>query len=1227
MQTAQSRTFVHPGVSHKLSDLDRMKYMVQAGKEPWKTSFVNLQANQYASYNYTVRWSTDSIRVVENLGANYEKFKYDALACYYNALQWYITGDARYAEKSVEILNKMKNIRSIVSATQSLCAGRVIPKLLEGAEIIKNTYPGWKQADIEAFKAMLVYPGYSTTVDYSGAAEHSFYWAMYNGDYGRHGNQGIFGMLGTLQIAVFSDNEIMYDRILRYMRGEAHRPDDLPYVSGPTYVNSGKNTASSNSYFDDYSLYSPYVSNQVQDYGYNEVIKNYIWENGQTQEASRDQGHSQLALGLINNICEIAWNQGDDLYSILDHRPLLGWEYYFRYNLSYVNSFPDQTSAWEPTVASGEFIQRRDRSQRWFSKKINPWNANDTTARTRATMFTDNSYTTATGPKTPMYELTLGHYKSRLNLPVDRFKWLNRADSISRKLFGNERQGFQVDYLGFGSLTFHRADSCPGDPVTFIDKIPTYRMNNVPCKIEAEDYDIFTTNGQGRTFYDLTGTKIANDYRPDSAVTLKPVSVGGFKVSDISAGEWLTYSVFFPEYSQYSVSVNYSAVTTGGKIKIQINGIDKTTDIDLPATGEDIFADFILPQTITLLSGVQSVKILVTGISNTIELNAVSISKALVPAVNDYVSKQSGDYNTASNWQKLNAAGTYSSVTTAPATANNTWILAGHSMTASAAVNAKNLVVSGSLVVGTSTTATFNVTLGTAAAPGSLFVMEGGVLRSTTPNAGYVGTISVFGPTIQVDGQLGSANTTSATGSGFRIYCENEKTTISGSGTCNIARLQPGSANTKNQEMVIDMDMNLMNAATNGATLSLLNGDAGLASKTVTIMENRKVTFTGGSAGLLHQQSNSTAQSNTGGDMNYTILGTLDTGPGGLYFTTSTLTSSLNQQININLGPNANLTVGPKFIMIKSQENQGINFNFASGSNVKYAGTSTTTFSSTAPAGITPATFPTSYSNLNIDNPKGISLLSSATIDKSLSLTSGNLTLGSNNLTLLSGSIIAGGSLASHIITNSTGALTRSTSSSTDNLFPVGVSSKRYDPAVINPVSETVFTVTVDSVFNIAPKNIALTNPTVWNINASESIAANLSFTPSTVTSISNPVIARVLNGSWYETDATITGNTFSAQMNSFSVFATGTLNGFGLKSALNDQEWNNTTFFTLNNELTIQGLVAGDKIFVYNSTGQLVSHSISSTGIISMTLPAKGLYLVEMKNHKTKKTLKLIIN
>jgi hypothetical protein len=48
---------------------------------------------------------------------------------------------------------------------------------------------------------------------------------------------------------------------------------------------------------------------------------------GQMQESGRDGGHAAMALGLAVDICHVAWNQGDDLFSYMDNRMAAGIEY------------------------------------------------------------------------------------------------------------------------------------------------------------------------------------------------------------------------------------------------------------------------------------------------------------------------------------------------------------------------------------------------------------------------------------------------------------------------------------------------------------------------------------------------------------------------------------------------------------------------------------------------------------------------------------------------------------------------------------------------------------------------------------------------------------------------------------------------------------------------------------------------------------------------------------
>ena len=84
--------------------------------------------------------------------------------------------------------------------------------------------------------------GYSNTENYSAKYANylddtkngvTFYWNIYNFDAARFGNQGLFAARSMMAMAIYLDNEIMYDRAYRYLLGMKHLKDDLPYPSGP----------------------------------------------------------------------------------------------------------------------------------------------------------------------------------------------------------------------------------------------------------------------------------------------------------------------------------------------------------------------------------------------------------------------------------------------------------------------------------------------------------------------------------------------------------------------------------------------------------------------------------------------------------------------------------------------------------------------------------------------------------------------------------------------------------------------------------------------------------------------------------------------------------------------------------------------------------------------------------------------------------------------------------
>ena len=63
--------FVHPGISHKKSDLDRMKYMVEAQIDPWYSSYQNMVNDSKSSYNYVVQGKASFTELGRDSKVNY----------------------------------------------------------------------------------------------------------------------------------------------------------------------------------------------------------------------------------------------------------------------------------------------------------------------------------------------------------------------------------------------------------------------------------------------------------------------------------------------------------------------------------------------------------------------------------------------------------------------------------------------------------------------------------------------------------------------------------------------------------------------------------------------------------------------------------------------------------------------------------------------------------------------------------------------------------------------------------------------------------------------------------------------------------------------------------------------------------------------------------------------------------------------------------------------------
>jgi Alginate lyase len=98
--------FTHPGVLVSRSQLDFVKAKVAAGAQPWKGAYDQMVAHPLAaqSRNPSPRAVVECGYISNpNLGCTEER--QDALAAYANALRWYITGDSRYAQKAISIMD------------------------------------------------------------------------------------------------------------------------------------------------------------------------------------------------------------------------------------------------------------------------------------------------------------------------------------------------------------------------------------------------------------------------------------------------------------------------------------------------------------------------------------------------------------------------------------------------------------------------------------------------------------------------------------------------------------------------------------------------------------------------------------------------------------------------------------------------------------------------------------------------------------------------------------------------------------------------------------------------------------------------------------------------------------------------------------------------------------------------------------------------------------------
>lgn len=360
------RVFNHPGVTHTAVELDAIREHISNKEEPWYSDYQKLQTmvpDNMASSSYQ-SVALEAVGRGDNtpVGHDISYFEQSGNAAYFNALQWVITGDEKYAQCTVDILNDWSSTLKVIDGRDRILgAGINSYRYINAAEIIKyyqGGYSGYKDKDFKMFQYVMenvIYP----VIEDLGAPMMA------------NGNWDTASMITMIAIGVVCDNTEIYDRAVK--------------------------------------LY--------QDIHVNGSIAVYVSEWGQSVESFRDQAHAQLGIGYMAEVCQIALNQGNNLYSLYDNRLAKAFNWAAQYNLYNTNGLK-----MEP-------LRDVFGNVKWTSidsEKINR------------------------GELRPVYELPLAYYS---NIQGVDMAWTAKAAGAMRA------QGYvHNDNLNFGTLTTYNGE-------------------------------------------------------------------------------------------------------------------------------------------------------------------------------------------------------------------------------------------------------------------------------------------------------------------------------------------------------------------------------------------------------------------------------------------------------------------------------------------------------------------------------------------------------------------------------------------------------------------------------------------------------------------------------------------------------------------------------------------------------------------------------------------------
>jgi hypothetical protein len=272
--------FAHPGVTVSRAQLDFARDKVLAGAQPWKGAYDQMAASKYADLNRTpTPRATVECGSYSNPNYGCTDEREDAIAAYTDALAWYITRDARYAQKAIQIMDAWSaTITSHTNSNAPLQTGWAGSSWPKAAEIIKYTYTGaWPNSG--RFATML----------------RNVYLPVVIKGSNSNGNWELSMMEAAVGISVFLEDKASYDTAMAKFRTRA-----AAYVYLASDGDLPKTVPSQN------------LNTRDQIVSYWQGQSTFV--TGLTQETCRDFTHTGYGISAISHIAETSRIQGQDLY-------------------------------------------------------------------------------------------------------------------------------------------------------------------------------------------------------------------------------------------------------------------------------------------------------------------------------------------------------------------------------------------------------------------------------------------------------------------------------------------------------------------------------------------------------------------------------------------------------------------------------------------------------------------------------------------------------------------------------------------------------------------------------------------------------------------------------------------------------------------------------------------------------------------------------------------------